>query len=157
MFSGCVFLLHFIRVLSSKNTYNFCNNNFKLQQYMNLIIVNRNLFSRFKNLSLMDGTWHLYSSSFILFLVWLRLKLEMTGRESKCVIVILHVFLQTIKWIFFTICRIPLKTYALLSLLTVGTMGFSNASLAHLNYPTQVFLATHFQETFHYYIYLFLL
>ncbi|OXA64132.1 hypothetical protein Fcan01_01908 [Folsomia candida] len=34
--------------------------------------------------------------------------------------------------------KIPLKTYALLALLTVGTMGFSNASLGHLNYPTQV-------------------
>lgn len=34
--------------------------------------------------------------------------------------------------------RIPLKTYVLLALLTVGTMGFSNASLGHLNYPTQV-------------------
>lgn len=31
-----------------------------------------------------------------------------------------------------------MKTYALLALLTVGTMGFSNASLGHLNYPTQV-------------------
>lgn len=26
----------------------------------------------------------------------------------------------------------------MLALLTVGTMGFSNASLGHLNYPTQV-------------------
>jgi len=31
-----------------------------------------------------------------------------------------------------------LSTYVLLALLTVGTMGFSNASLGHLNYPTQV-------------------
>ena len=28
--------------------------------------------------------------------------------------------------------------YLLLALLTVGTMGFSNASLGYLNYPTQV-------------------
>ncbi|CAA9993883.1 unnamed protein product [Nesidiocoris tenuis] len=34
--------------------------------------------------------------------------------------------------------RIPLKIYALLALLTLGTMGFSNSSLSHLNYPTQV-------------------
>ncbi|CAG7828442.1 unnamed protein product, partial [Allacma fusca] len=34
--------------------------------------------------------------------------------------------------------KIPLRTYWILSLLTVGTMGFSNASLGHLNYPTQV-------------------
>ncbi|XP_029821904.2 adenosine 3'-phospho 5'-phosphosulfate transporter 2 [Ixodes scapularis] len=34
--------------------------------------------------------------------------------------------------------RTPLRTHALLSLLTVGTMGFSNASLGYLNYPTQV-------------------
>lgn len=33
---------------------------------------------------------------------------------------------------------IPLKTYLLLALLTLGTMGFSNSSLGHLNYPTQV-------------------
>ncbi|KAF6203320.1 hypothetical protein GE061_003738 [Apolygus lucorum] len=34
--------------------------------------------------------------------------------------------------------RIPLKTYALLALLTLGTMGFSNSSLSYLNYPMQV-------------------
>ena len=34
--------------------------------------------------------------------------------------------------------RIPLRTYALLALLTVGTMGLSNTSLGYLNYPTQV-------------------
>ncbi|XP_022906983.2 adenosine 3'-phospho 5'-phosphosulfate transporter 2 [Onthophagus taurus] len=34
--------------------------------------------------------------------------------------------------------RIPIKTYLLLALLTLGTMGFSNASLGYLNYPTQV-------------------
>ncbi|XP_041484278.1 adenosine 3'-phospho 5'-phosphosulfate transporter 2-like isoform X1 [Lytechinus variegatus] len=34
--------------------------------------------------------------------------------------------------------RIPLKTYILLSILTVTTMGMSNASLGYLNYPTQV-------------------
>lgn len=33
---------------------------------------------------------------------------------------------------------IPLKTYLLLALLTLGTMGFSNSSLGYLNYPTQV-------------------
>ncbi|XP_046746010.1 adenosine 3'-phospho 5'-phosphosulfate transporter 2 [Diprion similis] len=34
--------------------------------------------------------------------------------------------------------RIPLGTYLLLALLTLGTMGFSNSSLGYLNYPTQV-------------------
>lgn len=34
--------------------------------------------------------------------------------------------------------KIPLKTYFLLALLTVATMGLSNASVPHLNYPTQV-------------------
>ncbi|GJQ68395.1 Papst2 [Trypoxylus dichotomus] len=34
--------------------------------------------------------------------------------------------------------RIPLQTYFLLALLTLGTMGLSNASLGYLNYPTQV-------------------
>uniref|UniRef100_A0A1S4LYF4 Adenosine 3'-phospho 5'-phosphosulfate transporter 2 n=1 Tax=Ixodes scapularis TaxID=6945 RepID=A0A1S4LYF4_IXOSC len=38
----------------------------------------------------------------------------------------------------FPFFRTPLRTHALLSLLTVGTMGFSNASLGYLNYPTQV-------------------
>nr|CAD7395381.1 unnamed protein product [Timema cristinae] len=34
--------------------------------------------------------------------------------------------------------KIPLKTYLVLALLTLGTMGFSNSSLGYLNYPTQV-------------------
>ncbi|XP_063981790.1 adenosine 3'-phospho 5'-phosphosulfate transporter 2 [Diachasmimorpha longicaudata] len=34
--------------------------------------------------------------------------------------------------------RIPLSTYMMLALLTLGTMGFSNSSLEYLNYPTQV-------------------
>ncbi|KAF2900765.1 hypothetical protein ILUMI_05418 [Ignelater luminosus] len=34
--------------------------------------------------------------------------------------------------------RIPMTTYFLLALLTLGTMGLSNASLGYLNYPTQV-------------------
>ncbi|XP_044766544.1 adenosine 3'-phospho 5'-phosphosulfate transporter 2 [Coccinella septempunctata] len=34
--------------------------------------------------------------------------------------------------------RIPMKSYFLLALLTLGTMGFSNSSLGYLNYPTQV-------------------
>ncbi|KAK9502585.1 hypothetical protein O3M35_011333 [Rhynocoris fuscipes] len=34
--------------------------------------------------------------------------------------------------------RIPLNVYFLLAALTLGTIGFSNASLSHLNYPTQV-------------------
>lgn len=33
---------------------------------------------------------------------------------------------------------IPMKTYLLLALLTLGTMGLSNSSLGYLNYPTQV-------------------
>ncbi|XP_072170272.1 adenosine 3'-phospho 5'-phosphosulfate transporter 2-like [Diadema setosum] len=37
-----------------------------------------------------------------------------------------------------TVRRIPMKTYAVLSILTVMTMGMSNASLGYLNYPTQV-------------------
>ena len=31
-----------------------------------------------------------------------------------------------------------MKTYFLLAFLTVATMGLSNASVGHLNYPTQV-------------------
>ncbi|XP_066155080.1 adenosine 3'-phospho 5'-phosphosulfate transporter 2 [Euwallacea fornicatus] len=34
--------------------------------------------------------------------------------------------------------RIPIRTYFLLALLTLGTMGLSNSSLGYLNYPTQV-------------------
>jgi len=34
--------------------------------------------------------------------------------------------------------KVPLRTYTLLAITTVGTMGFSNASLEYLNYPTQV-------------------
>lgn len=33
---------------------------------------------------------------------------------------------------------IPIRTYLLLALLTLGTMGLSNSSLGYLNYPTQV-------------------
>uniref|UniRef100_A0A8W7PZM0 Adenosine 3'-phospho 5'-phosphosulfate transporter 2 n=1 Tax=Anopheles coluzzii TaxID=1518534 RepID=A0A8W7PZM0_ANOCL len=33
---------------------------------------------------------------------------------------------------------IPLRTYALLAFLTLGTMGLSNSSVGYLNYPTQV-------------------
>lgn len=33
---------------------------------------------------------------------------------------------------------IPIKTYLLLAILTLGTMGLSNSSLGYLNYPTQV-------------------
>ena len=36
--------------------------------------------------------------------------------------------------------RVPLRTYTLLAVTTVATMGFSNASLGYLNYPTQVSL-----------------
>ena len=34
--------------------------------------------------------------------------------------------------------RIPARSYAVLSVTTLTTMGFSNASLGYLNYPTQV-------------------
>jgi adenosine 3'-phospho 5'-phosphosulfate transporter B3 len=34
--------------------------------------------------------------------------------------------------------KIPIKSYLILALLTVGTMGLSNTSLGYLNYPTQV-------------------
>ena len=40
--------------------------------------------------------------------------------------------------IMYSLSRIPLKSYLLLALLTVGTMGLSNTSLGYLNYPTQV-------------------
>lgn len=33
---------------------------------------------------------------------------------------------------------IPMRTYALIAFLTLGTMGLSNSSLSYLNYPTQV-------------------
>ncbi|XP_022830252.1 adenosine 3'-phospho 5'-phosphosulfate transporter 2 [Spodoptera litura] len=34
--------------------------------------------------------------------------------------------------------KVPLKTYALLAALTLGTMAFSNLALSYLNYPTQL-------------------
>ncbi|XP_064473426.1 adenosine 3'-phospho 5'-phosphosulfate transporter 2-like isoform X2 [Ornithodoros turicata] len=34
--------------------------------------------------------------------------------------------------------KAPFKVHLILSLLSIGTMGFSNASLGYLNYPTQV-------------------
>ena len=34
--------------------------------------------------------------------------------------------------------KVPMKTYLILALATLTTMGFSNASLGYLNYPTQV-------------------
>ncbi|KAH9638988.1 hypothetical protein HF086_000914 [Spodoptera exigua] len=34
--------------------------------------------------------------------------------------------------------KVPLKTYALLAGLTLGTMAFSNLALSYLNYPTQL-------------------
>merc|ERR1711902_264297 len=34
--------------------------------------------------------------------------------------------------------KVPLRTYTFLAITTVATMGFSNASLGYLNYPTQV-------------------
>lgn len=43
-------------------------------------------------------------------------------------------YLLNIDFIF----RIPIRTYLILALLTLGTMGFSNTSLEYLNYPTQV-------------------
>ena len=41
----------------------------------------------------------------------------------------------------------PLRTYTLLALTTVATMGFSNASLGYLNYPTQVLTHTTKEQT----------
>jgi len=35
-------------------------------------------------------------------------------------------------------CRVSMRMYVLVSLVTLGTMGFSNASMVYLNYPTQV-------------------
>jgi hypothetical protein len=43
--------------------------------------------------------------------------------------------------------RVPLRTYAFLALTTVATMGFSNASLGYLNYPTQVADAASYKES----------
>jgi hypothetical protein len=43
--------------------------------------------------------------------------------------------------------RVPLRTYAFLALTTVATMGFSNASLGYLNYPTQVAHAASYKES----------
>ncbi|KAM3960761.1 adenosine 3'-phospho 5'-phosphosulfate transporter 2 [Aphomia sociella] len=34
--------------------------------------------------------------------------------------------------------KVPLKTYAILAALTLGTMSFSNLALSYLNYPTQL-------------------
>lgn len=34
--------------------------------------------------------------------------------------------------------RVPLKTYAVLAALTLGTMSLSNLALSYLNYPTQL-------------------
>lgn len=34
--------------------------------------------------------------------------------------------------------KVPLKTYAVLAALTLGTMSFSNLALSYLNYPTQL-------------------
>uniref|UniRef100_H2YAE4 Adenosine 3'-phospho 5'-phosphosulfate transporter 2 n=1 Tax=Ciona savignyi TaxID=51511 RepID=H2YAE4_CIOSA len=34
--------------------------------------------------------------------------------------------------------RVPLKTYAGIAMLTIGTIAFSNTSLGYLNYPTQI-------------------
>ena len=35
-------------------------------------------------------------------------------------------------------CRVSFGMYLLVSSITLGTIGFSNASMAYLNYPTQV-------------------
>jgi hypothetical protein len=43
--------------------------------------------------------------------------------------------------------RVPLRTYAFLALTTVATMGFSNASLGYLNYPTQVADAASYKDS----------
>ena len=34
--------------------------------------------------------------------------------------------------------KIPLRTYAILAIATLATMGFTNASLGYLNFPTSV-------------------
>lgn len=36
------------------------------------------------------------------------------------------------------IFRVPIKTYAILAALTLGTMSLSNLALSYLNYPTQL-------------------
>ena len=41
-------------------------------------------------------------------------------------------------WLRQEVRKVPLRTYTLLAITTVATMGFSNASLGYLNYPTQV-------------------
>ncbi len=47
-------------------------------------------------------------------------------------------WLQIEMWLRQESRKVPLRTYAFLALTTVATMGFSNASLGYLNYPTQV-------------------
>ena len=42
------------------------------------------------------------------------------------------------QYFFFSLIRIPIRTYAVLAFLTVATMGLSNSSVGYLNYPTQV-------------------
>ena len=45
---------------------------------------------------------------------------------------------NSVRYIF--VSRISMKLYSLMALITVGTMGFSNASMGYLNFPTQVML-----------------
>lgn len=83
----------------------------------------------------MDGSLHWYNFSTTVFLDVLKLvqgKIQQEGNLFRCQ----NCESKLIsKYIFF---RIPIQTYFLLALLTLGTMGFSNASVGYLNYPTQV-------------------
>ncbi|XP_067118142.1 adenosine 3'-phospho 5'-phosphosulfate transporter 2 isoform X2 [Centruroides vittatus] len=54
---------------------------------------------------------------------------------------LLYSFISFLEWCVNKNChrsRVPIKTYALLALLTVGSIGLSNTSVGYLNYPTQV-------------------
>ncbi|XP_023232616.1 adenosine 3'-phospho 5'-phosphosulfate transporter 2-like [Centruroides sculpturatus] len=54
---------------------------------------------------------------------------------------LLYAFISFLEWRVNKSCHrsmVPIKTYALLALLTVGSIGLSNTSVGYLNYPTQV-------------------
>lgn len=75
-----------------------------------------------------------FSSIWILQYFWCNREIRQPHNVKK----VLQQIEQLNKRSSLVLFRIPLKTYILLALLTLGTMGFSNASLGYLNYPTQV-------------------
>jgi adenosine 3'-phospho 5'-phosphosulfate transporter B3 len=62
--------------------------------------------------------WYLTLVQFGIFAVLSKLELVKTGNQKTR--------------------QIPLKVYGIIALVQLGTIGFSNASLQYLNYPTQV-------------------